>query len=98
EGRVPVKIAKGDWRATNFDGAGAGCACAAKRSAERECRAACFSARRDLTFARYRFANGGNILSRGFARRACFCRRRQGGNGRNRRVHYRSDESDESNQ
>jgi hypothetical protein len=90
EGRVPVEIAKGNRRATNFDDASASRVDGAKRSAERERREPCFSAGRDVALARYRFADGGNILSRGFTRRASFRRCRQGGNRRNGRLQYRS--------
>ena len=70
-------------------------ASSAKRSGERGPSAAGFSAGRDVALARYRFADGGDILSRGFSGRACFRRCRQGGNRRNGGVYYRSDESDE---
>src|SRR5207302_4995430 len=95
ERRVPFEIEKGDWRATNVDGASADRASGAKRSGERGRSAAGFSAGRDVALARYRFPDGGDILPRGLARRACFRRRRQGGNRRNGGVYYRSDESDE---
>jgi len=39
-----------------------------------------FSAGRGVALARYRFADGGDILSRGFSGRPCFRRCRQGGN------------------
>ena len=95
EGRVPVEIAKGNQRATSFDDASADRVNGAKRSGEPERRAPHFGARRDVALTRHRFADGGNILSRGFTRRASFRRYWQGSNRRNGRLHYRSDESDE---
>src|SRR5207237_3633372 len=94
EGRIPVEIAKGNQRATNFD-ASADRASGAKRPAQPERRAPCFRAGRDVAFARHRFADGGNVLSRGFTRHAPARGCRQRGNRRNGRLHYRSDESDE---
>ena len=93
EGRVPVEIAKGNQRATSFDDASADRANGAKQSSEYERCAPRFG--RDVALARYRFPDGRNILSRGFTRRVPVRRCRQGGNRRNGRLHYRSDESDE---
>src|SRR3954452_2743166 len=65
ERRLPVEIAKRYWRTADFDGAGPHPASSAKRTSQCQRGTGRFAtACRGTAFARYRFADGGNILPR----------------------------------